>query len=308
LGFNQYDWLTSELLNSKNRAKWRVLGNQKIMSGWYYNQQLSFLPIPNDGAVFDAKTWDGFMEERELFFDFLAQNNVKNNVALSGDSHISMIMELTKDPTNSSIYNPSTGQGAVGVEFLPTSISRGNFDEQGVSSFLIPTAQTLSLQFNPHHRYSEFTKHGYGILDVKKDSTTAEFWYCDILQVTNTETFSRAYVTKDQANHWQRYFISQPTSLITSAKQDESLLGKPKFNIYPNPANSITNVELLSNNPYIAEITIRDFTGKIVYTQKHNSTDFINIDTTKYPSGLYIITVVNTSDNKSENKKLLINN
>ena len=304
LGLNQYNWFTNELENSN--AKWRVIGNQKIMSGWYYNQSLSFLPIPNDGPVFSASTWDGYMEEREKLFDFMAQKEIKNNVVLSGDMHISMIMELTKDPTDASIYNPTTGQGAVGVEFLPTSISRGNFDEQGVPSFLIPTAENLSLQFNPHHQFSEFTKHGYGIIDVKKDSTTAEFWFVDILSVTNSETFDRAFVTKDKTNHWERYQVREPTSPLSSAGfLSQEKLAKPLFNLYPNPASNITHIEIISDTPYLANILIRDITGKIVFENQYNSSDFINIDTSLFPNGVYIISVFDEGNKISEQKKLI---
>ncbi len=83
------------------------------------------------------------------------------------------------------------------------------------------------------------------------------------------------------------------------------LENKPNINIYPNPANSIINIELPLSMPYKnAYIEIKDLTGKILHTQiitEYKNT--LNVSFLK-PS-LYIVSLI--SDNKIiTHQKLII--
>ncbi len=126
IGNHQYEWLTSELSNSQ--AIWKLLPMQKLMCGW------SIKGVPSSfgfgsGDVLDNKNWDGYDADRDRLLNYISQNNIQNIVVLSGDSHVTIFGDLSVDPYNVAVYNPSTGSGSFGVEMLPTSISRGNFYE-----------------------------------------------------------------------------------------------------------------------------------------------------------------------------------
>lgn len=210
-------------------ATWKIMGSQKMTGGWYTTGIDSVLLtlVPNNGPVFDNSSWDGYPETRNRLLDSLRVNHIDNFFALSGDAHISMAMDLVKDPYDSLAYDHATGQGSVGVEFLPSSISRGNLDEGGVPDFAIPVFVDISMGANPQHVYMDGVQHGYGLLEVRPDSIVATFCYSTILAVTQTETYKRMLVRKGE-NHWVR-------SVSQAAMKEPVFL--PVSAPYPNPTS-----------------------------------------------------------------------
>ncbi|MCF8428750.1 MAG: T9SS type A sorting domain-containing protein [Bacteroidia bacterium] len=70
------------------------------------------------------------------------------------------------------------------------------------------------------------------------------------------------------------------------------LNGKPLFNVFPNPAKNILQVENLYLNTKNTEIRISDLTGKILLVKTLNSN--INaIDISELPKGMHFITINN---------------
>jgi len=201
LGNTQYDWVTNELQNST--ATWHIIGNQKLFSNWAIDHVEADLPF-GDGNVADPNSWDGFPEERERLLTFLKDNDIENNIVLSGDIHLSVAADLAINPKDSIGYNLLTGEGAVGVEFTPASITRGNLDEQvgDVPIALIDFLLGLSLEGNPHHEYIEVIQHGYGLLHINADSTIAQFIYSEKLEVVETDTIFQELVVREGENHW----------------------------------------------------------------------------------------------------------
>ncbi len=286
LGTVQYNWLVNSWQAST--TKWNLLGSQKMTGGWY-SRGIPPSIFPNNGNVFDTNSWDGYFEERRQLFSLFDSLGRRNNMFISGDTHISMAMDLAIDPFDSTQYNSETGIGAVGVEFLPTSISRGNFDEQGISVGVADAAIEISLGVNPHHVFMEVIQHGYGVLNINKDSIIAEFWYSPILQPDTTQTRGQQLYLIDGEGHWKRSLptsIAQPLS--TTATEFVSL-------IRPNPANSWIEFDVESAMPGDARITIYNINGKAVsYTAVHRSagsnTYRVNIE--NLASALYILQVV----------------
>ena len=102
---------------------------------------------------------------------------------------------------------PQLGEGIrAGVEVLPTSLSRGNFDEQlqgdplGIIEFVLEDTAAR----NPHHRYVELTEHGYGVFSVSLDEITAEFWYSPIYALSDTEVLGSRLIAKRDDNQWSQ--------------------------------------------------------------------------------------------------------
>jgi len=239
IGNSQYDWLTQNLATST--AKWKLLPMQNLMAGWSIQNLPAFIGLGQNG-VLDPTNWDGYDNDRDRLLNFISSNNIDNVIALSGDSHVSIVADLSTDPQNSSVYNAQTGQGSVAVEFLPTSITRGNFDELGFG-WAIGIVTPIMEAENPNHVFMNLIDHGYGLLDVKQDSCVAELWYSEILNASNTEDFERGYIVKDGENHWRRNQTTQPTPAKTEGEVSILENEQIEFNFYPNPANKIVVIE-----------------------------------------------------------------
>lgn len=222
LGEVQNAWLEGEIAAST--ARWHLVGSQKMFGQWS-TAGIPGLPIGN-GQVADPGSWDGYPASRTRLLNYLSTNGQDNYIFLTGDLHLSMATDVAVDPFNGS-YDPNTGNGSVAVEFLPTSITRGNFDEYGIPSFLIPGIKLASDAINEHHIYSELTEHGYGILDIKPDSAIAQFWYVDILNPNANQVLGQELVVGHRQNHWAR----GPLVAITQPQP----MGA-RFSLFPNPA------------------------------------------------------------------------
>ncbi|MDB5281586.1 MAG: hypothetical protein JWO06_661 [Bacteroidota bacterium] len=202
LGNVQDKWFKNELLTSK--ATWHLIGNQEMMGSWRSDGAPKFLHLPGNGIYFDPKGWDGHNDDRNRLYHFIDSNHINNFVVLSGDMHMSFVIDLTSEPKDKSVYNKHTGKGAVGVEVLGSSISRGGMAEKkGIPHFVLPLIENMSRHLNPHHLWDHFRDHGYVTVDVTKDRCISEFWYSPILKRSDTEKFGRGFTVKNSVNHWE---------------------------------------------------------------------------------------------------------
>ena len=199
-GNEQDAWIKEQLKSSK--AIWKIIGNQEMMGSWLSEGAPKFLKLPGNGKYFDPGCWDGYPDDRARFYHFLDSNKINNTVVLTGDAHMSFITDLAQNPKDKKSYNPKTGKGAVGVELVGPSITRGNMDESGVPKAFMPLVQSMSKNLNPHHVWCQFSKHGYVTLEVTPERCKAEFWYMDILKKTDKQKLGRAYEVRKDANHW----------------------------------------------------------------------------------------------------------
>ncbi len=299
LGNNQYNWLTNALQNST--AKWKIIANQKMMCGWSVANIPPFFPVTiGNGTVLDTKSWDGYDAARDRLLDFIENNAIDNVVVLSGDAHVSMASDLHQAPTGSA-YNSSTGAGSVAVEFLPTSVSRGNFDEMGYPGWIVTAVEGYMATANPNQVYSDITQHGYGIIDMKSDSTVAEFWYCDILSQTNAQTFGQGLLVKDAENHWHRTAMNTPSpakdysATLTGIKQLISKAKNIDLTVYPNPTTDFFKLNFsLMEADYIQVELINISNGKTIQTihqqaYSANRKHEIQINLAQWPAGQYFI-------------------
>jgi len=200
LGAQQEAWL-DEVVDGSTAA-WRLFGSQKLMGEVKINP--SFGPfLGGEREVFDPNAWDGFPASRERFFQRLADAGYKDNVVVSGDSHITAVMDLVQTLSG---YDATTGDGSVGVEILPTSISRGNFDEtlgQG-SEDIIEGLKGDTLTRNPHHVYLDLIQHGYGYLVFTPEEMRATVHYVPILEPSDDSTAGPTHALPRGVGHWSR--------------------------------------------------------------------------------------------------------
>lgn len=199
LGEEQLQWFLTTL--SESTAKWRIIVNQVMIAQLnafgFKDDPNEDRPNLNDGGFpLNPGQWDGYPAERRKIFQHLRNEGINNNLFVTGDMHMSFACDLVEDPYNPELYNKSTGSGSVGVEFMPTSISRGNIDEElGVEAGTLAAVAAASLSgvVNPHIKYADFIEHGYGIVNVTEEKTSLEFWYTPIRYTTDKENLAAVW-------------------------------------------------------------------------------------------------------------------
>ncbi len=172
LGGKQTDWLLNGMANSK--ARWKIMGNQVIFSPMH------------DSKVFDRRPalrmdrWDGYPAEQQHIFDFFYQNNIQNIIVVTGDVHTAWAFELTARPLDKGFYDPKTGKGVIGAEFVTPSVTSFNLDELlGTLPRLVAAIGKRRFKknkYNPHLRYVDLIRHGYFTLTLTPEKAQAD-WY-----------------------------------------------------------------------------------------------------------------------------------
>lgn len=265
--------------------------------------------------------WKQYPTQRAALIDSMKNKGMQNVVFITGDSHCSWAFDVTKTPVNypnplflnmpmpSPSYNRLTGEGSVAVEFCTPGISSQNFDEAlPLSSALgfqyqmnaplnlkanglgkLDTALGLpgNVYYNPHLKYVDLVQQGYMMLDIKKDSSQADWFYVDILDSTSSvETTGQIgpYATPVKAakvlNASNKIKTSAtvssnktvqdvpapavPLSLVTGweSKPQEQVI----FSLYPNPARNYVLFNFGVSQPSTIEIEVLDIHGKKVKT------------------------------------------
>lgn len=242
LGVSQNQILRDELAASKDRgAYWRILINQTVIGQFYLlNPPASadwviecLFPDYKDGIILNPKQWDGYPQERTDLINFLADNNINNNLFVTGDMHMNYDSDVAADPGSPANYNPHTGAGSMGIEFAPSSISRGGADETirgilgdnplaGVLGYVGSTIGSNALfNSNPNCHFMEWTSHGYGIVDMHPDKVILEHWWTSIMNVTKSERLGAQLMSWKDSNHLER--ISLPIATQRISQDDGEL-------------------------------------------------------------------------------------
>jgi alkaline phosphatase D len=206
LGESQYQWLTQGLKTSETR--WRLLGNQVLMSKF----QIGSRPL-------SFETWDGYPQERARLFKFLSDHAIDNTIVVTGDAHMSFANHLKLNDKH------------VGVEFLPSSVSRGNLDEEIRGFFyqiIGPTFEKIIKSFNNDTVYLESTQNGYGIVDITPERAVFEFWHTPIDEITTAQRFAMSLSTETKTQR----FIKTPNRLPTSGKKKQMAPEEPLLKVF----------------------------------------------------------------------------
>lgn len=193
LGLDQEQWLQEQLWSSKTRgATWRVLGQQVMMA------QLS---ATFGRTIINADQWDGYRPARERLLRHLIDNRIDNNVVLTGDIHSSWANDLTLNPWDSAGYNPSTGAGSAGVEFVAPAVSSpGPIPDPATAAVVAGQLRFVS----PHMKYIDLHRRGYGVLDINHDRVRGEVYHVATIDSRDTgETLAAALVSDAGSNTLQ---------------------------------------------------------------------------------------------------------
>ena len=292
LGNEQFQWFKNAISNST--AKWKVVGSQKMFSTW---------SVGSTGGIVNSNAWDGFPLERTRVLNVIDSGNINNVVFISGDSHVSLAADVPYTPYDTTTYKKSTGFGSLCVEFAPASISRGNFNEKGLSAFLINTLLETSNLENLHHQYVELTKHGYGIMSFNNDSLHAQYYYCDILVNSNLNELGAALTLYDGENHWKRKDKIQ-TSIENNESENNPNVVLSK--LYPNPTDKDIQFDIALINAEDVNVSIyqiinpKHINHKSTRTLKNITKEHVSFSVAELPAGVYILMVESNSFYKGQ--------
>ncbi len=106
---------------------------------------------------------------------------------------------------------------------------------------------------------------------------------------------------KNSDNTWGNVF-TQVIDIETTLSIAENSFGED-LKLVPNPSRTYTNVQLGAKHTNVNLVVI-DIMGKQVFSANYNSTDTIEVDTSRYTSGMYIINI--TSEKKKASLKLIV--
>lgn len=173
LGQEQFDWLAKNLKESQQI--WKVLGNQVIFS------DVNIAPMYGPDFPKNMDAWDGYPAEKRKIINTIKDNDIKDVVFVSGDTHCSWAFEVPTSPNN---YNPRTSEGVVAVEFGTPGLTSANLDEYRGMEEVKSTEQKMHAA-NKHLKYLDTHSQGYFILDMTFNQSQVDFYYIDKI---NTES------------------------------------------------------------------------------------------------------------------------
>ncbi len=183
----QLDWLSTQLGSST--AVWKVMGNQAMLGHWGGPGAPQDVPAPirqalalrEGGNELYVNGWSGFPADRKRLYAALDQAQVSNLLVCSGDTHFSFAMDLPPDPYNPAEYDPLSGRGSLGIEFVTPSVNSEAFPEEfgyPPRTLSLPV-EAASLLGNPHHKYTELDSKGYCLISLSAERARCEFWFVD---------------------------------------------------------------------------------------------------------------------------------
>lgn len=190
LGADQLAFLKDGL--TKSTAQWKVLGNQVVFHQWILKlgteatriltEQLGPLSAVQNVVSptgLNGDSWDGYTAQRKEIMDHIAGGGangapINNVVIVTGDVHSSWVADITYDPNNpisqEGGYNPINGDGALATEFVMPSVTSPG----------LPVPSNLAEAFkltNPHIKYIDFDRKGYGVLTLSADKAECAYFY-----------------------------------------------------------------------------------------------------------------------------------
>ena len=146
LGARQLEWFKSRLAGAP--TTWKVWATELMVMG--------ARAAPGVYAVVDS--WDGYGYERKQILDHILDNNVQNVVAITGDIHTFF------GGTAYTTGVEETGSRAAIPEFVGGSAtSYGLPEATGISPQVLTSLVKAS---DPHIQFSDFTKRGYGVIEI----------------------------------------------------------------------------------------------------------------------------------------------
>jgi phosphodiesterase/alkaline phosphatase D-like protein len=188
LGERQRNWLYRRLAESP--ATWKVIGSSVMM------MSLDVAP----GTSFNPGQWDGFTAERKNLMEHVLAEEIDGVTVISGDIHTFFAGQVTTT-------GRATGTAAA-TEFVGGAISSEGINQGVAEAFGLPEDTDVSViagllqGTNPHYRYLNTARRGYGVLECRPDELLVTFRSPQsvAVQQSPTETLATFRVTPDNPN------------------------------------------------------------------------------------------------------------
>ncbi|TAQ88966.1 hypothetical protein B7494_g2706 [Chlorociboria aeruginascens] len=188
MGSRQENWFYNKLSQSSKRgAAWRIIGNQIVFSRM--NESIA---LGNDNPL-DYDAWDGYQSNRNRTLQHLYDNKINNTIFLAGDSHASWVSDLVWLDTHP--YDPTTGNGSVGVEFAGSAVSSPSPGGQNISLATANFASSLLVAANRELQWQDVYYRGYYEISVSNDAVNASFFGLPTIATRNSYEISLANFT-----------------------------------------------------------------------------------------------------------------
>lgn len=174
MGTEQREWLFEALGDST--ADWRFVATPSILTRTWVDGAgeplrtalLKLKLMDEDGTGPDEDQWDGYPAERADLLDVLEP--LEDVVVLSSDIHVCVAAEVRSDFETAA------------VEFTSPSLTSQNLDDKlGVEprADVITDAEQAFVEALDHVHWTEFSGHGYVVVDVDEARARAEWWLVD---------------------------------------------------------------------------------------------------------------------------------
>ncbi|KIW04888.1 uncharacterized protein PV09_04063 [Verruconis gallopava] len=169
MGSRQENWFYSSLIASNKRgAAWRLIGSQTVFSK--LNQSLAY----GSENPLDYDAWDGYQANRNRTFQVLYENEIGNNIMLSGDSHASWVSDLVW--LDEKEYDPKTGSNSIGVEFAGSAVTPPCPYGANISLAQANNYTVWLVSNNPELQWSDLYYRGYYELHVSREQVVASYF------------------------------------------------------------------------------------------------------------------------------------
>ncbi|MCJ1323808.1 hypothetical protein MMC10_000469 [Thelotrema lepadinum] len=188
MGSRQENWFYKQLLSSKARnAAWRVIGSQTVFSR--LNESVAY----GNEEPFDVDAWDGYTSNRNRTFQTLYNNNITNNIMISGDSHANWVSDLVW--LDEHPYDVASGSGSVGVEFAGTAVSSPSPAGQNTTIAAANLGSQALIASNRELQWSELYYRGYYELHITPDDVKTQYFGMPTIVTKNPYEISLANFT-----------------------------------------------------------------------------------------------------------------
>ncbi len=265
VGTEQLDWIKSQL--SDNSVSWRMLGNQVPIA------QLQAGPI----SLFGFDKWEGYPAEKSSLIKYLKDNAIPNVVVITGDVHSSYGFDLPENPYSILDYNPLTGSGSLGVEFIGTSVTSKADPANDLEKYGMDLLSALQQLGNGHLKFIQENYSGYNILVVTPEKVQCDYYHIDSRMTKNTQqTLDASWMSAVGTNHLVKASSKIPDYPVSAAPAPVRPAGTTGINqgsffaqnvsVYPNPSNGTTTIDFVLDKAASVSIKLYDRNGRMVYT------------------------------------------
>ena len=198
MGSRQENWFYDTLGKSAERgARWRVIGSQTVFSK--VDEGVAYGNV----NPLDYDAWDGYQANRNRTLSYLTDNNIGNNIVISGDSHASWVSDLVW--LGDAKYNVDSGAGGLGAEFGGSAVTSPCPYGQNIT---IKSANNYSDWLegaNPELHWNDLYYRGYFELHLTYDEVTANYFGMPTVITRNPYEISLAnFTVKSGANRLSR--------------------------------------------------------------------------------------------------------